>query len=283
MATRTWVSGVGDDAFPGSRTAPCKTFAGAYSKTSTGGEINCLDSAGFGAITIGKSLTIDGTSNLASILATGTTGIIINGAGIDVTIRDVAINGATGGITGIRIVAAARVVIQNCVIFGFTGGVAIGINDQRTTGGKLFITDTTVRNNGQSGVVVFPSSGSTAIQASLYNVRLVGNGNAGLAASNGSRVTISQSFVSGNTNFGLYANSGSGTSELNAENCLVAANGQGVFADAGSTVRISNLHVTNNTTGLGGGGVFATYGNNRIAGNTGGNSVPGSPAPIGPQ
>lgn len=282
-ATRTWISGVGDDVNPGSRTAPCKTFAGAISKTADGGEINVLDPGGFGAVTITKSLTIDGTGTFASILASGTSGIIINAAGITVRIRGIAINGAGGGISGIRILAADRVHVEDCQIFGFTGGVAFGIHDQRTTGGRLFVTNTTVRNNGSTGIAVQPSSGSTAIQAFLRYLRLEGNGNAGLGASNGSRVTISHSIASGNTNYGLYANSSSGTAELNAENCVVVGNGQGVFADTGSTIRISNLHVTNNPTGLGGPGTFATYGNNRIAGNGAGNSVPGSPAPIGPQ
>src|SRR6059036_1925940 len=62
QATRTWVSGVGDDVNPCSRTAPCKTFAGAISKTAVNGEINCLDPGGFGAVTISKGLTIDGTT-----------------------------------------------------------------------------------------------------------------------------------------------------------------------------------------------------------------------------
>ena len=282
-ATRTWVSGIGNDADPGSRTAPCKTFAGAISKTAGGGEISVLDPGGYGAVTIAKSITIDGTGTFASILASGTTGIIINGAGIDVTIRGVQINGAGSGIIGIRIIAANRVHIHDCVIFGFTAGAAHGINDERSAGGKLFISNTIIRDNAQSGVVVLPSSGSTAIQAFLHNVRLEGNGNSGLAASTGSRVTISNSLVARNTNFGLYANSTAGTAELNAEGCVVVGNGQGVFADTGSTIRISNLHVTNNTTGLGGTGTFATYGNNRIAGNSGGNSVPGGPTPIAPQ
>src|SRR5205809_5695698 len=78
QATRTWVSGVGDDANPCSRTAPCKTFAGAISKTAGGGEISVLDPGGFGAVTITKSITIDGTGMLSSILAASTTGIIIN-------------------------------------------------------------------------------------------------------------------------------------------------------------------------------------------------------------
>src|SRR5687768_10234879 len=78
QATRTWVSGVGDDVNPCSRTAPCKTFAGAISKTATNGEINCLDPAGYGAVTITKSITIDCEDTQGSILSSGTTGIIIN-------------------------------------------------------------------------------------------------------------------------------------------------------------------------------------------------------------
>src|ERR1700712_893737 len=94
QATRTWVSGVGDDANPCSRTAPCKTFAGAMSKTGTGGEINCIDPAGYGTVTITKSMTIDCTGTFGSILASATTGVTINGAGISVRLRGLSINGA---------------------------------------------------------------------------------------------------------------------------------------------------------------------------------------------
>lgn len=96
QATRTWVSGVGDDLNPCSRTAPCKTFAGAISKTATNGEINAIDAGGFGAVTITKSITIDGAGVMASILAAGTTGIIINSAGANVVIRNISINGVVG-------------------------------------------------------------------------------------------------------------------------------------------------------------------------------------------
>src|SRR3954469_21895164 len=78
QATRTWVSGVGDDANPCSRTAPCKTFAGAISKTANGGEINCLDPGGFGGVTIGKSLTIKCHYTEGGVLVAGTNAIVIN-------------------------------------------------------------------------------------------------------------------------------------------------------------------------------------------------------------
>src|SRR5512140_2910805 len=95
QATRTWVSGVGDDANPCSRTAPCKTFAGSISKTAPGGEINCLDPGGFGAVTITKSITIacDGTGT-AGVLVSGTNAIVISAAASDiVTLRGLDIEG----------------------------------------------------------------------------------------------------------------------------------------------------------------------------------------------
>src|SRR6476661_7240666 len=100
QATRTWVSGVGDDVNPCSRTAPCKTFAGAISKTAPGGEISVLDPGGFGAITITKSITINGTGTLAGILSAGTNGVNVNDSAtgtpnsIIVVLRDISINGA---------------------------------------------------------------------------------------------------------------------------------------------------------------------------------------------
>src|ERR1700731_787501 len=88
QATGTWVSGVGDDVNPCSRTAPCKTFAGAISKTATGGEINVLDPGGFGAVTITKSITISSERFEAGVLVSGTNGIIISaGAGDTVVLR----------------------------------------------------------------------------------------------------------------------------------------------------------------------------------------------------
>src|SRR2546429_9920180 len=78
QATRTWVSGVGDDANPCSRTAPCKTFAGAISKTADGGEIDCVDPGGFGTVTITKSITIDGGGTFCSILAAGNHRVNVN-------------------------------------------------------------------------------------------------------------------------------------------------------------------------------------------------------------
>src|SRR5262249_2507470 len=134
QATRTWVSGVGDDVNPCSRTAPCKTFAGAISKTAPSGEISALDPGGYGAVTITKSLTIDGGggAGFGSIISAQITAIIVNAASTDVvTLRNLSIDGAGTGTVGIRILAAKAVFVEDTVIFGVNGR---GISDERTAG-----------------------------------------------------------------------------------------------------------------------------------------------------
>src|ERR1700738_5063361 len=131
QATRTWVSGVGDDANPCSRTAPCKTFAGAISKTAAGGEIDALDPGGYGAVTITKAITIDGGGGqVASVLVSGTNGINVQaGANDVVTLRNLRINGVegtpSGGLNVIRYLSGGGLHVEDCYIFGFTGD---GIN-----------------------------------------------------------------------------------------------------------------------------------------------------------
>src|ERR1044071_6343357 len=129
QATRTWVSGVGNDANPCSRTAPCKTFAGAISKTAAGGEINALDPGGYGAVTITKSITIDGGGGqVASVLAAGTNGIVVSAQPTDVVIlRNIRFQGLLGngsapanaGLDGIKFLAGKALHVENCYITGF--------------------------------------------------------------------------------------------------------------------------------------------------------------------
>jgi hypothetical protein len=145
QASRTWVSGVGDDANPCSRTAPCKTFAGAISKTAAGGEIDALDPGGYGTVTITKGITIDGGGGqVASALASGTNGIVVQaGPTSVVTLRNLSVNGingtGSGGLNGIRYLSGAALHVEHCNIFGFTGD---GINVATSTTAALFVTDT---------------------------------------------------------------------------------------------------------------------------------------------
>src|SRR5437588_8445661 len=154
QASRTWVSGVGDDANPCSRTAPCKTFAGAISKTAAGGEIDALDPGGFGAVTITKAITIDGGGGqVASVLVSGTNGIVVQAnAQTDVVIlRNLRINGIGSGLNGIRFLSGKDLNVENCFIFGFTqNGVDIALN--QAFAGSAHIINTIIKNNGGVGV-----------------------------------------------------------------------------------------------------------------------------------
>jgi hypothetical protein len=288
QATRTWVSGVGDDVNPCSRTAPCKTFAGAISKTANGGEIDALDPGGFGTITITKSITIDGTTGqgFGSILASIGNGVNVNDSqtgspgSIIVRLRNLSINGAgttsgTGGSVGISITSAKVVHVEGCAIAGFRAGTARGINDTRTVnGGFLFVKDTYIHNNGGAGVAVIPGAANPAasLSSSLSNVRIEQNGENGVGtgyvlSGAGLKGHISDSTASKHPNFGISADSGA---KLSIDNCKVLYNGAGVDSNGGATViRISNSVVFGNTgAGLGlSGGAIRSYGNNRLLGN----------------
>jgi hypothetical protein len=283
QATRTWVSGVGDDANPCSRTAPCKTFAGAISKTAVDGEIDALDSGGFGAVTITKAITIDGDSNLAGILAAGTTGVIINitatsGSNV-VELRNLSINGASTGTNGIRIlstVAGSTVFVERCVIFGFRAGNGRGISDERTVSGHLSVADTLIKNNTGSGVVVIGAGGATA---DFNNVQSIKNNLAGFVASGSNRQMVARNCVA--TKNGLAGFFAESSAKQDIIDSLTAYNVDGIQSNgAGTEVRVSRTTITRNTTnGLNlAGGTILSYGTNEISANAG-NEIftPGGP------
>jgi hypothetical protein len=284
QATRTWVSGVGDDANPCSRTAPCKTFAGAISKTATDGEIDALDPGGFGAVTITKSITIDGSATgVAGILAAGTTGILVNaqtaGTTSSVQLRNISINGAGTGVNGIRIIngtVTVSVEIEKCVIWGFRAGAGRGISDERTVAGHLFVQDTIVKNNSGSGIV---SIGASATTATLDDVTSTNNGATGIVASGNGRVmVIRNSVASKNGGIGIGAELGA---KMDIINSLSTHNVTGIDStSAGTEIRVSRTTVTRNTNGLGfNSGVIFSYGNNEVSGNT--NAASNGPFSVG--
>jgi parallel beta-helix repeat protein len=271
QATRTWVSGVGDDANPCSRTAPCKTFAGAISKTAPAGEIDALDPGGFGAVTITKSIAIDGTSGLAGVLVSGTNGIVISaGSGDVVILRNLDINGIGSGLNGILILGAGDVRIENCKIYGFSNR---GITDQRSSG-HLFVSNTVVSNNAQTAILALSSPGSTLL-VNLDHVQMHSNGNAGLAITGGTQARVAHSWATSNVH-GFYADSGA---ILNLDDSVAFGNvSTGINAQSGAAIRMFSSTVTDNGTGLStaGGGTIGSYGFNRILGNAAGNGPPSS-------
>lgn len=284
QATRTWVSGVGDDVNPCSRTAPCKTFAGAISKTLAGGEINCLDPGGFGAVTITKSITIDCTGTLGSILNSGTTGVIVNDSAtaspntIDVILRGISIDGAgtTAGINGVRLFSGRSLVLQDVFIQNQKGGNGILAEPGGTA--KLYADNITV--TGGAGGIRFQPRGSTGIlRAVLRNVRSENNSAAGLrmdssgnSSTIGSVALIDRSSFSGNSDGIVISTIGGTQSIAMVTDTLVAANGNaGLSAtDVSARMRVANSTITSNGTGIviGTNGVINSYGDNRLVVNT---------------
>jgi len=267
QASRTWVSGVGDDANPCSRTAPCKTWAGAISKTAACGEIDALDPGGFGAVTITKSITLDGTGTFASILASLTTGITINAAATDVvTIRGISINGFCNGLRAMNILQAQTVNIEDCVMFRFAGP---GIRVAESNDLILNIRNTVIRDNTGAGLDLTTTTGQVKVAA----VDSSFNGNQhGIHAKGNARVTAEHCMFARNTSDGVRAEGIGGVGVVNLSNSVSANNGaNGVQAlTGGSVVRISNCDlIQNNGNGalVGAGGEVDTLGNNKVFGN----------------
>lgn len=274
QASRTWVSGVGDDANPCSRTAPCKTFAGAISKTATGGQISVLDPGGFGAVTITKSITLDGTGTLGSILASGTNGVVINAAGGNVILRSLQIDGNVTGLIGVRILAAATVTIENCVILNFqSSSNSHGVSIE--TPAKVRIINTQILNSAGNGVFSGPASGTATL--ALENVTSSGNAFSGVQLTSNTKATVSRSSLVHNGQAGVILVQG--TAEADVIDSVLSLNAYGVFSGvSGAPVaRISGCQLTNNTSDgvhLGTGQVFS-HGNNAIQNNSGNQTTSG--------
>ncbi len=262
QATRTWVSGVGDDANPCSRTAPCKTFAGAISKTAAEGEIDCLDPGGFGGITITKAITLNCSATLGSILVAGTPGITIAAGTADkVIIRGLQIIGlgptGTAGTVGIKINSAGVVAIENSVITQFGQQ---GISDARTAGNtKLMIVNTIVSHNTSTGIGLGATSPNYVV---IDRVQSFDN-LFGIGTATGNNVVVKRSVLSGNGT-GVEADSGA---TVTVDDSAISGNGTGVLATAGN-IRLSNSDINFNTVN-GMTGSPTSYGNNRVFGNTG--------------
>jgi len=264
QATRTWVSAVGDDVNPCSRTAPCKTFAGAIFKTSVGGEINVLDPGGFGAVTISKSITIDAGQQFGSILAPSVTGIIINiTAATDsaktVRLRGLAINGVGTAVDGIRIAAARQVFIEDVLVEGVSQH---GIN-VIAPGVYVSVARSTIRNAAKFGINVEPP-GPTSTASLAMESTSVSTCQAGLFAGRGTIATVRDSaFLHNETGVA------SQESDVALVECMVAHGDRGLMARANSAIRISLTTVTRNQTGLvvTSGGKIISFKNNIVHGN----------------
>jgi hypothetical protein len=246
QATRTWVSGVGDDANPCSRTAPCKTWAGAIAKTVAGGEIDNLDAGGFGGLTITKSIVLDGGGGaVASTLVGGTNGIVVAAGATDiVVIRNIRFAGIYGngttsspGLSGLVFSSGKAMIIDNCDITGFSvNGISV------TGNGYVAVNNTRIENVANAGISVTASSAQVEVDNSrFYSTKF------GVAVANGNKLVFNNSVSSlGSTS--------------------------GLEADTGGTLVVNNSMITFSAVPVL--GAWQSFSNNQIFGNTGAGTAP---------
>ena len=279
QATRTWVSGVGDDANPCSRTAPCKTFAGAISKTAAGGEINCIDPGGFGAVTISKAVTIDCANVEAGVLVAGTNGVVVNAGASDVVVlRGIDFIGtlSTPALNGIRFTAGGALHVEKCLIREFTSPApnGAGILFQPSASSKLFVSQTVLSNNSGGAVVVRPTGTGNATVV-IATTTAFGNAS-GFTADTTAPTTgpitmlVRDSYASGNATHGYLTQSvaASGSVGMLIERSSATQNGSGISANGPkSAYVVGGSVIWGNGVGLvvANGGDISSFGNNELA------------------
>jgi len=292
QATRTWVSGVGNDADPCSRTAPCKTFQGTIAKTAAGGQINCLDPGGFGGVTITKSITISCKHVEGSVLVGSTNAIVVNGANIVVVLRgiDLIAPVTIPGLNGVNFINGASLTIEDCTIRYFAVAPGYGVLVQHTAGlATLRIFDTQFTSNGVgdgptggAAIGILPS-GSADVDVFIRNSNITGGAN-GIQADSTSTtgsidMTISDTVIASTDNYGVSLVAPSKPVRVTLDHVFSINNDVGVRVNgAWGIARLANSLVTGNNAGVqsASGGVIQSYGTNRVNANT----VDGTMTPI---
>jgi hypothetical protein len=289
QATRTWVSGVGDDVNPCSRTAPCKTFAGAISKTAAGGEINCIDAGGFGGVTITKSMVIDCLNVHAGVLVSGTNGITVSAGANDViTLRGLEIIGTvlTPALNGIVFNTGAALHVENCQIREFQATtpfpIGFGILFRPSGISELYVTDTYFTNNGAGstgGAIMVRPTGTGSAKVTVDLVR-ANNNVTGFTIDNsqttsGSNMSVRDSESNGATltGFSVITTVSSGAAGVLIDRASSNLNATGISVDGSKSVVV----LTNSTVAANSGAGLAVSNSGQILSYVNNNVVANSP------
>ncbi len=279
QATRTWVSGTGDDNNPCSRTAPCKTFVGAYNKTTEGGEINALDPGGYGTLIINKAITVDGGTG------SGWAGIQVGmfpGITVDIStssnhpndaiviLRNLSFNGLRQtnvfipGANGISYVRGAQLKVENCQFQNLTtNGIRVNLG---TTIGSLTVKDCVFSN--VNSVITSDATAPAHAVIQFERNRMVGSAT-GFNANSNTFANVRNSYFGSFTNSNGAVRAGAG-SQMNVVNSTFAYNIVAANV-AGGTIRLSNNEFFDNETAIS--GAAETANNNKFRGNTANGSV----------
>lgn len=283
QATRTWVSGVGDDANPCSRTAPCKTFAGAISKTAPGGAIDVLDPGGFGAVTITKSITIESENFEAGVLTSGTNGIIINAGVTDtVVLRGLQFQGLGTSLSAINVLQVGQLVVDRSVFEAFNNdGITFGVPNAGTLVVRNCIFRTMGNAAGKAAINIIPTA-TGSVGYTLDSLTISGSRN-GIAVSGPAFGHLRDSTITSSVDNGVLVTGGSGAAEIGLENTsIVDGTANGVNATgSGAIIRLGHSTLSGNAQGIiaSSNGQVVSFGDNRNVGNVSNGAPTGTIAP----
>lgn len=248
QAARTFVSSAGSDANDCSRSSPCRNFQRGHDAVAAGGEVVALDSAGYGALNISKSVTItgEGVHAAATSPSGGGNVVTVNGAGISVILRKIHVQSHPSSVGGSGIFARnfASLHIEGCTVRASSTGIFFSPNSaDGTPARKLFIKDSILRNNGGSGIFLANAADTGSLSATIERSRMENNSFGG-GEFRFAKVTLQDCLASGNAFTGILASEGS---EVNVESCVATYNGNhGIAAFDGGIVRVSHSTATNN-------------------------------------
>jgi hypothetical protein len=294
--SHTWVSSTGSDANACTRSAPCATFAGALAKTSAGGEIDVADAGDYGPVTISQSVSIEAVGVLATIQVTSGNAVTVNAGASDVVVlRGLTLDGQGAASDGVHFSSGGSLYVENCRIHRFNTGIDFlpsGVNAVSS----LFVTDTIVRNSGTgtvtttTGCGVYIQEGTLGFATASIDGLRVENNVCGVKTVDGSAVVIRNSIAASNAFAGFSMVQNSNIPSLLVESSISAHNGTGVLSanvndhTDGAVVRLSNVTITDNQTGMAVSGTaipgqIVSFGNNK----NNGNSVNGAPTSTIPQ
>lgn len=247
---RTFVASFGADSNPCTLALPCRGFTAALAVTDPGGEIVVLDSAGYGPVTIGKSVSIIVPAGIyAGISVLSGDGITVVGLGINVTLSGLTINGQ-GGTHGIRFVQGSRLDVAGCQINGMGG------NGLRVEGvGTIVVSQTSIVGSAQEGIFV-----GAAAKVNIARSRIQSNGSNGVQMGGAAVGSITRTVIFDNGLFGVEATqTAAGTTRIAADDATITDNdaGSGVYAEAIGASAAAQIDITNSLVTRNFNGVFA--------------------------
>jgi hypothetical protein len=273
--TKIFVASFGNDANDGSRGSPKRNFQPAHDAVATNGQIVVLDTAGYGTLSIIKSLTVTVPAGVTGfVTATSGNGVTVDaGTSGIVSLRGLTIEGAA---VGIQVTTARQLHISDCLLRACT---TAGVQDSSTA--AVYIRDTAFHDNSR-GLFIKCLTGLAPV--SVEHCRFEGN-DFGIRGEDNARVSARDCVANGiaptgapNSYGGFVILGGAGRNGVMfCDTCTSTNNGYGFasgpLATGGDgTLYLNNCTATRNDFGASafGSSALITYGNNHAAGNISG-------------